>query len=463
MSDKSGFDIVIGNPPYLGEKKNKISFLPVQKSSLGKYYLGRMDYFYFFFHLSLDIMKEKGVSTFITTNYYPTALGGKKLRTELKNKSTLIEIVNFNETKIFDSAAGQHNMITTYSRALKDIKCRVKTSNKIGSITATELSVFLNGNYPYSIVNYILNSELWDGPENYLRFLGINAKSSNINIVLEKIISKSTALLGDLCTPLIGLKSSLDSVFVLDRNKVDEVTKLNKKDESLFKPFFKNSDIKKYHIKSNTNKYILYLHEKINDIESYDGVWSYLLKNEKSIKDRKDANLKGAYKSGNWWVLSTPRLDMNFNEEKIVTPYRSKLPCFAFAAKEWYASNDVYYIINKKGTVGLKYVLGLLNSKLYYVWHYNRGKRKGNTLEMYAKPLKEIPIYEAPVEVQTKYFILVDEIIKLKKIDPDIDTNHLETQIDILTYRLYDLTYDEVKSIDKEFILSLEEYNAFIL
>lgn len=78
FQEKGGFDIVIGNPPYVGEKGNKEIFRPIAESSLGKrFYQGKVDLFYFFFHLGLDLSKNKGTISLITTNYYITADGQK--------------------------------------------------------------------------------------------------------------------------------------------------------------------------------------------------------------------------------------------------------------------------------------------------------------------------------------------------------------------------------------------------
>src|SRR5690606_8203255 len=153
--------------------------------------------------------------------------------------------------------------------------------------------------------------------------------------------------------------------------------------------FFKNSDIARYKVAGHTDRYILYLHEQVPDIAALPGIYRYLLANEERIKGRKGANLRGAYRRGNWWVLNTPRLDMDFEDEKIVTPYRSKTLRFAWTREPWYASRDVYYIVRQKPDVSLKYIVAVLNSTLYYRWLYYRGKRKGDMLELYAKPLKE--------------------------------------------------------------------------
>ena len=97
----------------------------------------------------------------------------------------------------------------------------------------------------------------------------------------------------------------------------------------------------------------------------------------------------------------------------------------------------------------IKYILGLLNSKLYYVWLYNKGKRKGETLELYQKPLSEIPIKKASPDAQNSIVKIVNEIIALKKSNPNHDTSSLERQIDTVVYDIYGLTDAEIKIIEQ--------------
>ncbi|MCX5908568.1 MAG: Eco57I restriction-modification methylase domain-containing protein, partial [Deltaproteobacteria bacterium] len=113
---KGGFDVLIGNPPYIGEKGHKELFLEVKNGPLVRFYLGKMDYFYFFFHLALNIGRKNAQIAFITTNYYLTAFGAKKLREDFKSRSSIRHLTNLNELKIFESALGQHNIITILSK-----------------------------------------------------------------------------------------------------------------------------------------------------------------------------------------------------------------------------------------------------------------------------------------------------------------------------------------------------------
>ena len=105
----------------------------------------------------------------------------------------------------------------------------------------------------------------------------------------------------------------------------------------------------------------------------------------------------------------------------------------------------MYYITNPHKDYHIKYILGLLNSKLYFVWLYHKGKRKGETLELYQKPLSEIPIKKVSSDIQNSIVKIVDEIIALKKTNPNHDTSSLERQIDAIIYDIYGLTDAEIK------------------
>ncbi|GAG61272.1 unnamed protein product, partial [marine sediment metagenome] len=123
---KGGFDVVIANPPYLGERGNKDIFRKIRDGNLAKYYSRNMDIFYFFFHLSLDIGGPKAIITFITTNYYITATGAKNLRKDFKQRTIIRNLINFKELKIFESAQGQHNIITIIQKG-RNSSDKVKT------------------------------------------------------------------------------------------------------------------------------------------------------------------------------------------------------------------------------------------------------------------------------------------------------------------------------------------------
>jgi len=95
----------------------------------------------------------------------------------------------------------------------------------------------------------------------------------------------------------------------------------------------------------------------------------------------------------NWWELQWARDEKIFNGPKIIGRQRSKINKFSYSEDEFYGSADIYYLTSKEKTINLFYILGYLNSKVFYDWFKYNGKMKGDNLELYATPLKETPIY----------------------------------------------------------------------
>lgn len=134
-----------------------------------------------------------------------------------------------------------------------------------------------------------------------------------------------------------------------------------------------------------------------------------------------------------------------------MVPQRSRRNTFAYNEDEWFSSADCYFITKANYNISLKYVLALLNSKVYYIWLYHKGKRKGELLELYAKPLSEIPIKLISPEDQELFIELVDEIILSKQDDSSADTSSLENEIDQLVYKLYDFSQEEIDFVENEY------------
>ena len=171
------------------------------------------------------------------------------------------------------------------------------------------------------------------------------------------------------------------------------------------------------------------------------------------------------------YSITRPREDYMYETPKIVAPYKSKGNIFGYCETSWYASGDVYFLnIKQNNDISLKYILSLLNSKLYYIWLYNKGKRKGDLFELYQKPLSEIPIKKVDENTQNKFISVVDKILAVTQTEDYLQNEEkqnavkeYEKQIDIMVYKLYELTYDEVLTIDKDFSLTEESYCDFQL
>jgi adenine-specific DNA-methyltransferase len=467
----SSFDIIIGNPPYIGEKGHKEIFKLVKESDLGNYYLGKMDYFYFFFHLAINLCKPLGIISFITTNYYPTALGARKLREDFKNRAAIRRLINFNEFRIFKSALGQHNLITILSKGSDpSVETTVTIADKNKDINNDfALSNILNGDSKLSTTYKTSQNDLYDGRELYIRF---NNNSSDSDLAIQNLLNKIKSegiLLKDIFNVNNGIFSGSDKltldkknkynikidsdsagIFILTNEEINNLN-LNNLEKELIKPFFKNSDINRY-VASNSNNINL-INLRYTDrpnINDYPNIKKYLETFKSLLEDRpKTGTLESAFNNGFWYVLSTSR-KLNFDGPKIIFPQRSKINTFAYNEIPWYGSADIYYITSSENSNGinLKYILGLLNSRLFYLWLYHRGKRKGETLELYGTPISEIPIKIVDESVQEKFVSLIDQIILRKQDNPDSDISIIQKNIDSLIYEIYSLNNEDILLIE---------------
>ena len=465
--ENSGFDVVIGNPPYVGESGNKDTFRPIARGNLGRYYLGKMDLFYFFFHLSLDLAKEHASCSFITTNYFLTASGAKKLREDLHSRASIRELINFNEYRIFASALGQHNIITVFDKGASSRNTHTTLVSKTGIARSYDLYSVLRKTDKKSDFSEVESEHLYDGEEKYIRLEGTQSKDNPVNQILNRM-SNGCHLLSSFCNVNQGLVSGCDyvsgrnikklngvddielkdGIFVFDlKNPRDlkVVQSFNEEEQLLLRSFYKNSDIDRYWNSSLPTKKVLYLGKEQTEISKYPNIERHLSKFNAVLADRREVrNGRIKHHQLQWY-----RAEDIFIGEKIIVPYRARRNAFSIDREEWFCRSDCYVITSESNELDLRYILSLMNSKLYYLWLYFRGKRKGEVLELFNQPLSEIPIKKLDEKAQAEHIALVDKIYAITRSEdydpsnPPKEQLSLEAQIDELVFDLYELTEDE--------------------
>ena len=461
---EDGFDIVIANPPYIGEKGHKDIFAPVKKSVLKQFYLGKMDFSYFFFHLALNLLKNHGICSFITENSYITATGGRSLRKDFKDRASILNLVNFNELKIFKSALGQYNMITLLQKTNnQNVYCDIADVHRKGFLTSSIFNGIISKIDNQVFYYSALQKNLYEGAEYYIRICTEDVHNPLSNLLNK--IQKGNEELGAICNVnqgivtgadflteqhirKYGIKKTLSSgIFVLD---ISEKNVFKMSGEYL-KSFYKNSDIRKYFTSYQQQKYIIYFSrnenpEKLKEIQAHLFPYKGILESRREVSNGRIR----------WFDLWWPRQQGIFEEEKIVVPQRSSENTFGYNESEWYAASDVFFVTKAKKGYELKYILALLNSKLYYVWLYNRGKRKGEILELIATPLSEIPIKKTEDKIQQQFIAIVDKILAITQTDDYLSNKDKQNrvkayqdEIDQLVYKLYGLTEEEIKVVEE--------------
>jgi adenine-specific DNA-methyltransferase len=257
-----------------------------------------------------------------------------------------------------------------------------------------------------------------------------------------------------------------EGVFILSEKEKKSLINEDIAVANYIKPIYKNSDLKKWKIVKKSNLHITYIKEEGVPIALPNVLKLHFEKFRTILTDKKENCFKNPWLKkivepwltrGNYFVLFYPREKEYFEQPKIVNSRRAKLNVFAYEPNGYFEQSDIV-IANLKSSspVSLKFLICLLNSKLYYLWLYNKGKRKGDQLELFQKPLKEIPIkFSKNIKI---YEDLFDEIYNSKNLSSNI--SDIEKQLDVMVYRLFNLTFSEVLVVDPNFSFNQKEYES---
>jgi adenine-specific DNA-methyltransferase len=451
-----GFDIVIGNPPYLKEGRIAKDFF--EKYKILPYYQGKMDLWYIFACIGINLLKEKGILSFIATNNWTTAAGASKLRNYIIEKTKIIQLVDFGSFMVFDIADIQ-TMIMSFLNDNETDNYSIDYRKLIGNaeITDKDLRDFLNKKQnnkavcfsPMIIRNKLKDKFLTFSPNetifDKIAEKGIFLKEDEIaqgivpnpDVVNNKNIAKIPQQKIDKFNIKVG-----DGVFVLNKSKLDN---LPTSEQKYVKPLFEPTEIDRYNIKDSDLR-ILYITKQNynNDAPTLIGH----LEKYKEIMDSRRENLNGSL---NFFHLHWSR-DSSFFEKgnKILVVRKCNKPTFAYTEREAYVMMAVNII--KTNRFNLKYLVGLLNSKLIAFWLRNKGKMQGDNYQLDKEPLLQIPIFNATKEQQQPIISIVNQILSAKDKNPEADTAELERKMDELVYGLYGLTEREIDVAEEKII-----------
>ena len=455
--EKGGFDIVIGNPPYIKEYENRDAFNGFREMS--PYYMGKMDLWYGFACSSIDILKPYGVLCFIATNNWVTNAGALLLRNKIIEDTQILQMIDFGNYMVFEDSASIQTMIMLFSRSKdKQIYCfdyRKLTESKPIQNDAINL---LNSSQKEAIylfpqidrkdkINKTLtfNSEEKDVVLSHMMLDAdyLNKKEATNGIhphydfVNKKIASKHTDV-------MVG-----EGIFGLSMQEKESLD-LTREEQELVKPYYNTNQIKRYYTLKRNTEWLIYTDSSYKNAESMNG-FPHL----KAHLDR----FKNIITSDNKpYGLHRAREERFFKGEKIVSLRKCVgRPSFSYSDFDAYVSATFYVI--KTNRYDMKYLTGLLNSKLIAFWLRNKGKMQGDNYQIDKKPLLSIPLKKAKDEKLISN--LVNSIIVLLEVNPLADTSALENQIDFLVYHLYGLTYDEVLIVDPETPISRDEYESY--
>lgn len=444
-----GFDVVIGNPPYIKEYTNRKAFDGLRDSP---YYQGKMDIWYFFACKGIDLLKDMSILTFIAQNNWLTNYGASKMRNKLMKECSILQLLDFGSYCIFESSDIQtmimifqkNQNINNYTFDLRriiggkpsfqdviDLLYRNQNPNNEYLSPSIKRNKYLNKPFAFSKADdeAVLSKIEDNGKERLYESEITNGIHSHHDKLSKDMLKK----LGE------GFNVG-DGIFVLGDGEKKKIP-FTYAELEIIKPYYTSKELKKYYANSKNSEWIIYTNSRFKNPEA--------TKPYPNIRKHLD-KFKNVITSDNRpYGLHRARDEDFFEGEKIVAVRKCAEPTFTYTDFDCYVSAAFYVI--KTDRFNLKYLTGLLNSKLVAFWLKHKGKMQGNNFQIDKEPLLRLPL--PPITSQNQPIVrkieaLVDKILSAKKQNPQADTNSLEKEIDQLVYKLYDLTEDEIKIIE---------------
>ncbi|MFZ2169703.1 MAG: Eco57I restriction-modification methylase domain-containing protein [Methylococcaceae bacterium] len=427
-----GFDVVIGNPPYV--QIQKFSGQDIQKAWQNQNYQTfekTGDIYALFYEKGNRILRDNGILTFITSNKWMRANYGKSLRHYFLKQVAIHQLIDFGDSPIFKEA-------TTYTNIMLFSKAQDNVQVKAWDVSKTY------------IPNASLKTMLAKAGEGFAFF-----NADGFVIVPEKLghIKKRIEAVG---TPLkdwnisinYGIKTGFNEAFIINGKKKDELIAKDPKSAEIIKPILRGRDIKRYQA-SFADLWLIDTHNGYNNespikIENYPVVKEYLDTHLDSLTKRQDKGVTP-------YNLRHCAYHQDFEKEKIIWLEMSPIPNFCYEESPVFVLNTAYILTGSS----LKYLLAVLNSSVLDAYFSMISTDvRGNTRRYFKQYVEILPIPEKPNE--SHYFDSLVDFIKLTKgLNLKLQTAYFEQIIDGLVFELY--FAEEINAANKPIVKHLGE------
>jgi adenine-specific DNA-methyltransferase len=444
-----GFDVIIGNPPYIKEYVDKSAFDGLHDSP---YYQGKMDLWTLFACQAIDHLKESGYFSFIAPNNWLTNAGASIFRDKILKEGEIISFIDFGDFKVFQDA-GIQTIIFVFKKGTPRASYPIRYAKVIKSeISELAVAEFLQNEASKidGIESFITDFRPTDYIGKMITFATLENKGP-----IEKMRNKSEFKLDD-DEVAQGIVGAPDECFMIPDN---ELEKFDGKEKRYLKRFYTAAG---RYSSGEERGFIFYLSAqnfKDKNLDGYPHIKSHFEPFKEELMSAKEK-----YKTPNkpYFFLHRERDEKFFKEgPKIVCGIRVRRPSFYYTEDEYYGSRALNFI--KTDRIDLKYLTGILNSRALYFWFLHEGKRLGDLLQMDKGPLLQAPIPMASKDVQKKVAQYVDQLqehsAEISKFNPILykeeiaekqrELDVIDAKLDHLVYEIYSLGDADKTIIEK--------------
>ncbi|MBO6792892.1 MAG: transposase [Balneolaceae bacterium] len=404
-----GFDVVIGNPPYV--RQELFGDMKPYFESTFNVYEGTSDLFAYFYEQSLLLLKDQGVLGFISNTFDKTK-AAIKLRKYLSEQTTFEKYVDFTEVQIFEGATTYPIIITASNKTTNNnlfdyVKIPKSSQSKVIDIESQVHS---------TVDQSSLNHKNWDF--NSVEEIEIIKKLKSHSEIV-KLFGKSYR----------GIVTGFNEAFIIDRETKVKLENEHISSKELIKPLFEGKDLSKWNT-PNTDKYIIFT-RRGTIIDDYPAIKRYLEQYRERLTPRNSPEIKVGRKSGPYkWYEIQDAVDYyeKFEMPKITWPNLQSESKFSIDQKGYYINAPSVIL-----PVGSKTILCIINSKL--IWFFLKSicvVRSGGYIEVKPQYFEQIPIPE--LRNEEEFEKLATQIINLTSEIQNVQGNFrqlLQSKFDI--------------------------------
>jgi len=445
-----GFDVVIGNPPYV--RQELLGTQKIYFQNKYRVYHGMADLYSYFIERSIQLLKPDGIYGVIVANKWMRTNYGEPLRIFLRQQN-LLEIIDFGDLPVFQEA-------TTYPCIL--ILTKSEKQSPQFRLTVPKTLDFS------SLTEYVETHYSFRGKE-ILESIGWNLGDEDENNLLKKLQATGVPLENYTQGKIFrGIITGLNEAFVINEETKSRLIREDSRSAEIIKPFLAGRDIKMYQ-QPIVYKHLIFIPKgftksKIGSTkyawrwikDKYPAIASFL----ESYKTRAEKRFdKGDF----WWELRACEYYGEFEKPKIIYPNILKKPEFTFDENGYYTNQKCFII-----PMADKYLLGLLNSRLFhFLMMKYLPKLRGGFYEPSYVIFKNFPVKvinpsdTGEVKCKEEIIAYADQLIALKKECRDTSLrskkeqveqriNFIESQANRCIFQLYQLTETEIKIIEEK-------------
>lgn len=376
---ESGFEIVIGNPPYVRHEKIKD-----QKDDLKPHYqcfTGTADLYVYFYERALQLLRSGGILSYITSNSFLNSAFGDKLRGYLANQTTLLTLIDFAETKVFTAITEPCILITRKGAPKKNHLCALRWDEtqrpeRIAEIVARD---------GFSLPQSTLSNSPWQ------------LETPRVRKLLELLVAVGKPLETVVSNRFYrGVLTGFNEAFLVDTPTRDDLIAADSGCRDLFQPFLAGRDLRRWHAQ-NADRWMIVIPSSENIAHPWSGqkagpAEACFKKTYPSVHERFDSMRKQLIERQDqghyFWELRSCAYYHEFANPKLIYQEINRTDSYAYDFDGFVLNNKLFMLPEAP-----IWLVGILNSPVakFYI-HRSTGIPEGGFLALQWPVFKSLPI-----------------------------------------------------------------------